>query len=178
MDLFGNKKKKEKEEIEKMEDNDTDQNILRNTIVQEAAKQSFRGDSETPMELMNNLIEPASQGIYGSEKMYREGLDKDGEKVVFEEIKKQVKILRDLPLGNFTAMDEALVDILLDLAENCEDMEMYDAATYFVEAAYIKINATRGRAGFLTKQLGTKSIELTRKSEHKKTPNRMFGGSN
>ena len=178
---LGNKDKKEKQEQERQEDRELERDVFKS-----AATASFQESPDNPVEFMTALIEPSALGLYGNQKVIDEEtdvpvLDDKGNPVLKEDgtaltksqfhqtIQDQIKILRDLPLGNFTPTDEQEILILIDIAEHCDDMALFSAADYYVKVAYQKINATRGRGGFLQKSIMTKGIELTtKKSEDKK----------
>lgn len=125
----------------------------------EEFRPDFQGSFvETPIELFNNIIEPAGSQLYENDKVYEQVADNQFREI----IRSAIKILRDLPLGNFNEIDEAQVQAYLEIAEHLDDMEMYEASIYYVRLAYQLVNLSRGRKGFLQKQIGTRTAEVRR----------------
>ena len=142
---------------------------MKHELFKQTITQSFQDSPDNPVEFLTTIIEPASTNLYGSQKVVTEAVrNAEGKMEYTQTVKDQIKILRDLPLGNFNPNDEQIIVTFIEIAEHCDDMGLYEAADNYVKQAYTVINATRGRGGFLQKQLATKSIELSSKKEEKK----------
>lgn len=167
---------KKKEEIQMIEQEREE--ALKTELFKQGITQSFQDSPDNPVEFLTTIIEPAATNLYGSQKVIvEEDMTPDGKKQYSQTIKDQIKILRDLPLGNFNPNDEMQITTLIEIAENCDDMGFYEAADYYVKTAYMLVNASRARGGFLQKQLATKSIELSQKKEEKKKGGVLTWGS-
>ena len=126
----------------------------------------FQSIPEDQIQLINTMIEPAANELYTKDiSMEEVGINEDGKMVYIQRQSTVQKIMRDLALGNFDAVTSEQVGNYLHLAEECEDMDFKEAADYLTKLAYQTVNITRGMNGFLQKQLGTKSIEFTRRQE-------------